>query len=515
MSQTRTFTLADQTAFAALSGDYNPMHLDPLAARRMLFGKPVVHGVHVVLWVLDAYLATQAAPAPARTLAALKATFTKPVGVGEAATWAVQPQRGVRQDGERQSNEQNFVVLVENAPVIKIKSVWADVPPDATISAIPAPQASPAPPRPREQDDLHDAKGELLLWLDEAQARAHFAALGQCLTPLQMAELLALTRLVGMECPGLNSVFSEFEVNFAPNSTASQHLAYHVVNYDERFQRVQMNLAAPMLRGSIRAFVRPPVHLQPSYRQIVQWLVSNGKLTVDNSHLDTASENSKSKMLFAGQRALVVGGSRGLGEVVVKLLSAGGADVRLTYHRGEAEAKRIVTEINEDEGTRGKAACFALDVLQPDASQRSIEMLVASGWTPTHLYYLATPFIFDATSGAFSARLFRQFCDYYVTGFLDLLNWLKPHGLRAVLYPSSVALDHIPANMGEYAAAKAAGEVLCAFVEQHSRDLRIYRPRLPRLATDQTASLLPVENADPLAVMFAHLCQLRRLDNPL
>ncbi len=502
MSHTRTFTLADQNAFAALSGDYNPMHLDPLAARRMLFGKPVVHGVHVVLWVLDAYLAAQTTPAPAHTLASLKATFTKPVGVGEAATWTIQRQRGEQVD---------FAVLVENAPVIKIKSVWAEPTRDTPSQAKPSPQPSAAPPRPREQDDLHDAKGELILWLDEAHAQAHFSALSQHLTPLQLAELLALTRLVGMECPGLNSVFSEFEISFNPHQASSNHLAYHVVNYDERFQRVQINLVAPMLRGNVRAFVRPPVHIQPSYRQVVQWLVSNGQLTIDNSHLDTASENSKSKMLFTDQRALVVGGSRGLGEVVVKLLAAGGADVRLTYHRGEAEAKRITDEINGDGATAGKAACFALDVLQPEASQRSIAALVAGGWSPTHLYYLATPFIFDATSGAFSTRLFRQFCDYYVAGFLDLLTWLKPHGLRAVLYPSSVALDHIPANMGEYAAAKAAGEVLCAFVEQHSRDLRIYRPRLPRLATDQTASLLPVENADPLAVMFEHVCQLHSL----
>ena len=56
MSHSRTFTPADQEDFAILSGDYNPMHLDPLIARRTLFGKPVVHGVHVVLWVLDAYL---------------------------------------------------------------------------------------------------------------------------------------------------------------------------------------------------------------------------------------------------------------------------------------------------------------------------------------------------------------------------------------------------------------------------------------------------------------------------
>ena len=44
--QHRIFTLADQIAFAELSGDNNPLHLDPVVARRTLFGQPIVHGVH-------------------------------------------------------------------------------------------------------------------------------------------------------------------------------------------------------------------------------------------------------------------------------------------------------------------------------------------------------------------------------------------------------------------------------------------------------------------------------------
>ncbi|HNC74922.1 MAG TPA: MaoC/PaaZ C-terminal domain-containing protein, partial [Elusimicrobiota bacterium] len=38
-----------QNAFARLSGDANPLHVDPAAARRLLFGRAVVHGVHGVL----------------------------------------------------------------------------------------------------------------------------------------------------------------------------------------------------------------------------------------------------------------------------------------------------------------------------------------------------------------------------------------------------------------------------------------------------------------------------------
>jgi 3-oxoacyl-[acyl-carrier protein] reductase len=40
-----TLTDADVAAFAALTGDYNPLHVDPDYARRTLFRRPVVHGM--------------------------------------------------------------------------------------------------------------------------------------------------------------------------------------------------------------------------------------------------------------------------------------------------------------------------------------------------------------------------------------------------------------------------------------------------------------------------------------
>ena len=49
----RSFSQEDQIAFAKLSGDYNPVHLDALKARRTCFGQLVIHGIHLLLWALD------------------------------------------------------------------------------------------------------------------------------------------------------------------------------------------------------------------------------------------------------------------------------------------------------------------------------------------------------------------------------------------------------------------------------------------------------------------------------
>ena len=41
----RTFGLNDQVAFARLSSDWNPMHLNDAFARRSQMGAPVVHAI--------------------------------------------------------------------------------------------------------------------------------------------------------------------------------------------------------------------------------------------------------------------------------------------------------------------------------------------------------------------------------------------------------------------------------------------------------------------------------------
>jgi len=69
-----------------------------------------------------------------------------------------------------------------------------------------------------------------------------------------------------------------------------------------------------------------------------------------------------------------------------------------------------------------------------------------------------------------------------------------------------VVVDELTPGMGEYAAAKMAAEVLCLSLEKDNpAALAIYKPRLPRVGTDQTVSLFPVNNQDPVPIMLKHL----------
>jgi hypothetical protein len=131
---------------------------------------------------------------------------------------------------------------------------------------------------------------------------------------------------------------------------------------------------------------------------------------------------------------------------------------------------------------------------------------------PLYLYYFATPFIFGAVKGRFSVERFTTFSEYYVTGLLRTVQTLSSAGaLQKIFYPSSAAIDELPLDMAEYAAAKMAGEVLCDFLQKASPGVVVHKPRLPRLATDQTVGLLPIGNEDPVPILLAQLRFLRRL----
>ena len=49
----RNFTQSDIDWFAAASGDYNPVHVDSVTARRLITGETVVHGMFTLLWMLE------------------------------------------------------------------------------------------------------------------------------------------------------------------------------------------------------------------------------------------------------------------------------------------------------------------------------------------------------------------------------------------------------------------------------------------------------------------------------
>jgi NAD(P)-dependent dehydrogenase (short-subunit alcohol dehydrogenase family) len=293
-----------------------------------------------------------------------------------------------------------------------------------------------------------------------------------------VAVLLATTRLVGMTCPGLHSMYRELKLRFtAPGANATPELRWAVELFDSRFHALDLRIDAPGAQGTILAFIRPSPVKQPAMADLTGVM---------------------SPRAYAGQTALVVGGSRGLGELTAKILAAGGAEVLVTYHSGRDDAEAVVRDIRSG---GGRAEALQFDVCGTER--------VSFPSAPTHVYYFATPYIGTGGKGRFQNDLFDRLRFVYVDGLKRTVELAaKSAGGRrglTVFYPSSVFVDHPPPDMAEYVAAKTAGEELCHQMMKEDETLRIHVVRLPRMATDQTVSLVPGDYADAMTVIKSAL----------
>ena len=96
-SWSRTLTMDDVRAFADITGDDNPIHIDEEAGKASRFGRPVVHGVYIL--GLASKVLGRDFPGPGSIAVALSAKFLRPVPVGEEVTIEVKVSEKVEARG--------------------------------------------------------------------------------------------------------------------------------------------------------------------------------------------------------------------------------------------------------------------------------------------------------------------------------------------------------------------------------------------------------------------------------
>ncbi|RMF36009.1 MAG: MaoC family dehydratase [Chloroflexi bacterium] len=87
-SLTRTITEDDVIAFARLTGDTNPLHLDEAYARTTRFGRRIAHGL-LTAGLISALLGTEL-PGPGAIYLEQRLRFTRPVYLGDTVTATVE-----------------------------------------------------------------------------------------------------------------------------------------------------------------------------------------------------------------------------------------------------------------------------------------------------------------------------------------------------------------------------------------------------------------------------------------
>jgi hypothetical protein len=296
---------ARQNEFAAIYGDYNPFHVDPVAARRTPSGRPIVHGVHLALLCLETLAScSESVSVPA----GLKVRFIKPVHVGDSIdivadrTSETFQNLGVQIDGE---------MVVDLQLSLSRKFRRAESAPLAlTVENLQCSDLS--------VEEMIGRSGSVPCAVSAEVIANAFPRASAWMGVEAIAALLCLSRLVGMECPGLHSLFSSFRLEFT-SCHSSPCLQYSVEKFDKRFRLLKIHFRGLGVIGDLDAFVRNPPVPQPRILELASLVRSDE---------------------FSGTRALIVGGSRGLGELTAKILAAGGCDTVITYSMGEMMRSR-------------------------------------------------------------------------------------------------------------------------------------------------------------------------------
>ena len=119
----KTVTDADIVLFAGITGDFNPVHVDAVAAERSMFGSRVAHGM-LSAGFISAVLGMRL-PGPGSVYLSQSLRFTKPVRIGDTVTARVEvleiiaAKRRVRL--ATMCRNQNGEVVVEGEALVMVE----------------------------------------------------------------------------------------------------------------------------------------------------------------------------------------------------------------------------------------------------------------------------------------------------------------------------------------------------------------------------------------------------------
>jgi len=443
--------------FADASGDFNPLHVDPVQARRYQFGTTVIHGVCGTLKALDILLGSFGY---AIFMTSVKVQYTRPVMHGDYVD-VYHGQSNAKGLKLRLSVQGRRVQDIDLTFIKDSKSV-------TEVPKLKPRSAGSSQAVDLQFKDTDSLEGQVdLVWVPGI-IQSLFQNLTKYLPDSQIAVLLGLTQIVGMRCPGLDSVFAGLTVHFLDSRlVCDTGMKYKVIHHDARFSLIKIGVEHNMATAEITALFRPKPVIQEDYTKL-QAIVPKNQ--------------------FSDQVALIIGGSRGIGEATAKLISAGGGHPIITYYRGKHDAQRIVDDIRSHGGL---CDCVSYNVL---SEQNGEVTCCLENKLISHLYYFASPLIEKGEQMAWDDAVFQKFCHYYLKGLAELIERFMSDAVYSkhamtVFVPSTVFLDQPQNGFTEYIAAKAAGEALVRQLAAKYPSWKFHIPRLPRMLTDQTSGL--------------------------
>jgi hypothetical protein len=462
LEKEKKFQFTDQLIFAKISGDYNPIHLDRNYARRSISGDIAVHGINLVFWGLDTFLKFKKVKIK---IIKINIIFSKFININQKVKIKI-----FQNNNKVLFNFFESDILAAQFEIQYLKSLTTQysyfnkkfIKKKASVTKF--------------ENFKIGKKFVENFAIDNQLFKKKFLNIHKYLNFNQIIDLVTITRLVGMNVPGEDSILSKLDLFYKLNNVVKSEIK--ITSIDKRFSLINLYYVGKNLSGNIRTLMRP---------KKINQTIQNKKLKIN-------------KREFSKQRALIIGGSKGLGEATVKILSSGSAKILFSYFNGKKDA------VQHRRGFEKNIKIFHLNIERELNSKISKNI---KNFKPTHLYYFATPRIFTGNGYDFREKNFTTFNNYYISGFKKIFDLLDKKILQSVFFPSSVAINEATSKLCEYACSKAAQEILLKYLNEKYKKIYFSYPRLPRLKTDQTLSILDHSSQLPFRRLLNFVRKLR------
>ena len=439
--------MQDQIDFASFSGDYNPIHIDEKKSIKTHAGQPIVHGVHLVLWALDAF------KIGLRADSKLDIDFLSQVNL-KTEVYAIfdESKNAILLLGDNEVKYCSIKIkklsTVSNSSISNNEVFFHNgvlKPDDIEIEEV------------KTGQKINDLFGGSKKYLGTNL----FPYLVKNIGLDSVYEIACISSIVGMKVPGNHSLFLNLSLSF----TSKNKNKYIVVNSKHDILKLlSISYFGLNLNAEIKALFRP-------------------KPTKVNSISDLKKEFDQ-HISLENKKILVIGGSRGIGAYVTKLCSIMGAYVTFTYNSQNKESKLIEDEILNN---GGKVNCIKMNVL----NDNDLKVLDDKF---DYIFYFATPKILPNTSKSINKKMADYYYLFYVDTFKKIVEKSTSYNKNTkFLYPSTSYIDDNKKDFREYISAKLEGENLCKSYNKKINGNFLY-PRLPALDTDQNLSILPNKN---------------------
>ena len=453
----RHFTYFNQSQFAQFSGDFNPIHLDQIEARKTIAGQSIVHGVHSFLWMLECLIQREES-----VFTNYDIRFANQLNLEQevSAIWDKESKKlkllgknGLIYISVKCEDSTNCGVIADKISPVTLSNTITQ-PIDLDLSAISVGDTF---------ENLCGGNKEL--------ATSLFPYLTEALGGDVVYEIALLSSIVGMIVPGLHSLFFGLKITF---KYGADNQIVTVISKQELFRLIELGYVGINLDAKIEAFFRPKSVTIPSCEDL-------------SSQLPTT-------LSMTGKKVLVIGGSRGLGAWVAKLVGIAGGDVTITFNTGKDDAELVAQDIRSYGGI---CDCVHMNV----SENLKVEVFKT---TFDYLFYFATPKISMNKSSVLDEDLHKIFYNFYVRDFKKTVEFFIPLGVSRVLYPSTMFIDDAKKEFEEYIKAKMEGEKVCDELSKN-HPVKVVKPRIPPVLTDQTLSLIPTVKENTIDVVLSIL----------